>query len=251
VPTPENELEAHRKLCTWEEVKIVKDKTPTIPTKFIPTKSSRRQTGPDRYKARLVAQGLIQIPGLHFDESDIYSPTLRYDSLRLHLVHAAYLHKPNDARRQVCSADVTSAYLNAEVPEAEQLYLGPPPLYHAKTIAPPGYKLALRCRRAINGLKQAGRLWWQTNLDIMSLIGFKMIDASWSIYRRTRDDGSVDLAGLFADDFLLLSSSISPTACADIVDELKKFYTFLGPVEKFIGINIKQDDVSISMTMPV
>jgi hypothetical protein len=78
-------------------------------------------------------------------------------------------------------------------------------------------------------------------------------DKSFPIYRRTRADGSVDIAGLFVDDFLLLSSSSSPTACADIVNELKEYYEivkYLGPVSSFLGINVKQDHVSISMTMP-
>ena len=37
-----------------------------------------------RYKARLVAQGFSQRPGINFDE--IYAPVVIYDSLRLLLV---------------------------------------------------------------------------------------------------------------------------------------------------------------------
>jgi hypothetical protein len=240
-----------RQLATFHEV-LVLDKTPIIPTKFVYKVKPHADGTVDRFKARLVAQGFRQIPARHFDESALYSPTLRYDALRLLLATAAYMHKPGDPRWQVCSADVTSAYLNAEVPESEQLYLEPPPFYTASLVAPPGYKVAFRCRRAINGLKQAGRLWWETNLDIMAAIGFETIDTCWAIYRRTRADGSVDIADLFVDDFLLLSNSPSPTACADIVDELKGYYEikYLGPVSSFLGINVKQDNVSIFMTMP-
>mmetsp|Transcript_45870 Transcript_45870/g.107157 ORF Transcript_45870/g.107157 Transcript_45870/m.107157 type:complete len:305 (-) Transcript_45870:32-946(-) len=87
----------------------------------------------------------------------------------------------------------------------------------------------------------------------MERVDFKRIDASWSVYRRERKDGSIDLAGLFVDDFLLISISTSPTACADIVDELKRFYEirFFGPIQTFFGINIKQDDFSIGLSMPL
>jgi len=55
------------------------------------------------------------------------------------------------------------------------------------------------------------------------------------------------------DDFLLLSSSPSPTACAEIVDELKGFYNicFLSPIKTFLGVNVEQDEKSITMSMPL
>ena len=136
------ELSAHAQLRTFDEV-IVAAKTPIIPTKFVYKVKPNPDGSVDRYKARLVAQGFRQIPGRHFDEDALYSPTLRYDALRLLLAHAAFMHKPGDPRWQVSSADVTSAYLNAEVPESEQLHLGLQPLYQTTLKAPPGSKIAL------------------------------------------------------------------------------------------------------------
>jgi hypothetical protein len=50
-----------------------------------------------------------------------------------------------------------------------------------------------------------------------------------------------------------LSSSPSPTACAEIADELKQSYEirYLGPVKTFLGINIVQNDFGISLSMPL
>lgn len=70
-----------------------------------------------RYKARLVAQGFSQRPGIDFDE--IYAPVARYDSLRLLLALAA---KNGWSPMQL---DIKAAFLYGEL--QEKIYMELPP----------------------------------------------------------------------------------------------------------------------------
>ena len=69
--------------------------------------------GPDgailRYKARLVAQGFSQIPGIDFN--DTFAPTIRLDTLRalLHLAAAHGWFRGQD--------DITGAFLHSYITE--------------------------------------------------------------------------------------------------------------------------------------
>ncbi|CAM9596692.1 unnamed protein product [Phaeothamnion confervicola] len=48
----------------------------------------------ERFKARLVARGFSQVPGLDYDESMTHSPVVRHTSLRAVLAHAAHANWP-------------------------------------------------------------------------------------------------------------------------------------------------------------
>ena len=67
-----------------------------------------------RYKARLVAQGYSQIPGLNF--SDTYSPTVLLDSIRA-ILHLATAHGWSVAKTMspahFCTARSTTIYISA------------------------------------------------------------------------------------------------------------------------------------------
>ena len=58
---------------------------------------------PARYKARLVAQGFSQQPGIDFDE--VYAPVVRFDSLCLLLAIAVYF------QWDIIQLDVKAAFL--------------------------------------------------------------------------------------------------------------------------------------------
>jgi hypothetical protein len=69
-----------------------------------------------RFRARLVAKGFTQIPGLDYDET--FSPVARFESLRLLLVLAAL------EDWEVHQLDVKSAFLNGVLDE--EIYMEQP-----------------------------------------------------------------------------------------------------------------------------
>jgi hypothetical protein len=96
----------------------------------------------DKFKARLVAQGFSQVHGVDFTE--VYSPTLKLDSLRIMLSIAAM----EDLK--VHQLDVVNAYINGRLEET--IYMEPPEGLNLR----PDQVLLLQ--RSIYGLKQSGRV---------------------------------------------------------------------------------------------
>ena len=74
-------------------------------------------SGEPQYKARLVARGFSQRPGVHY--SQVYAPTSRSETMRLLLAVAA------QRGAEAAHFDIDVAYLNA--PLQEEIYMLPPP----------------------------------------------------------------------------------------------------------------------------
>lgn len=76
----------------------------------------------EKYKARLVANGYSQIPGMDFDET--YAPVCMFAPLRVLLCIAGIMDYEAD------QMDVKTAFLNDEL--QEDIYMLQPPLFEAE-----------------------------------------------------------------------------------------------------------------------
>lgn len=112
----------------------------------------------DRYKARLVACGFMQTYGV--DYCGTFSPTLRFESLRLILFYAPALGL------QIHQMDVPNAYFRSDL--EEEIYM--------KILK--GYELpanvntkgmALLLQKSLYGLKQAGRIGTLSSKQVQSI----------------------------------------------------------------------------------
>ena len=99
----------------------------------------------DKYRARLVAQGFSQVPGV--DYFDTFAPVAKTTSIRVVLTLAAHYGWP------VHQMDVKSAYLNGVLDEKEVIYLRQPPGF----VIAGSEHLVLKLNKALYGLKQSGR----------------------------------------------------------------------------------------------
>ncbi len=72
----------------------------------------------DIYKAHFVAKGFSKVPGLDFNEDEIYSPVINHDSLRIILSIAASLDL------ELHQLDIKTAFLYGDL--EEELYVQQP-----------------------------------------------------------------------------------------------------------------------------
>ena len=112
------------------------------------------------HRARLVVQEFSQIPGVDFDETF----TLITQMMLIRTVLA--LAARHDW--EICQVDIKSAYLYGELEEHKVIYMKPPP----SKIQVCGDNEVLQLRKAIYGLKQSGRHWYQTLRGILRKINF-------------------------------------------------------------------------------
>jgi hypothetical protein len=179
---------------------------------------------PKRFKARLVAQGFTQRPGI--DYFDTFAPTLRLESMRLILAIVA----AQDL--ELHQLDIVGAYL--EGPIDEELYMRVPDGVHA-----PGK--VCRLRRGLYGLKQAGRNWNKTITASLLELGFHTTTADPSVFVH---DAKQIIIGLYVDDLLLASPSIESIAWVKRELGSRHRVKDLGEAETCVGIHIHRDRVN-------
>ena len=80
-------MDAHQVNGTWELTQLPEGRK-TIGSQWVFIIKRNSDGTIDRYKARLVAQGFTQMPGVDYDQT--FSPTTRLSALRTILVKAAF-----------------------------------------------------------------------------------------------------------------------------------------------------------------
>lgn len=145
-----------------------------------------------RHKARLVAQGFSQVPGV--DYFDTFAPVAKLASIRAVFAMAAA------EDMELHQIDIKGAYLNGELTERETIYMSQPPGYPAPNSA----GKVCRLRKTLYGLKQSGRRWYQKLVDIMLKLGFSRCEAVF--FKRDRRNLTIVL--VHVDDCTITATSI-------------------------------------------
>ncbi|SGY35039.1 BQ5605_C002g01719 [Microbotryum silenes-dioicae] len=173
-------------------------------------------------KARLVAHGCAQRPGIDFEQN--YAPIVKFTSIRALIALAAangyHVHQ----------ADVNKAYLHGKLDKP--LYMRVP-----QGIDMPGK--ILRLSKSIYGLCQAGTIWNAEIDSTLRSLGYVPTRLDICIYRREHNGHSHYIA-LYVDNLLLVGPS---TAKIDrVLDALELAYGIkhLGPAEYILGIQVKR-----------
>ncbi|SGY47831.1 BQ5605_C001g00579 [Microbotryum silenes-dioicae] len=186
-------------------------------------RTKRNQHGDiTNHKARLVAHGCSQRPGLDFEKN--YAPVVKFTSIRALIALAA----ANDYH--VHQADVNKAYLHGKLDK---------PLYMR---VPQGINLPgkiLKLSKSIYGLRQAGTIWNAEIDSTLRSLGYIPTKSNICIYRRDHDGHSHYIA-LYVDDLLLVGPSVAEID--RVLDALELMYGIkrLGPAEYILGIQVKR-----------
>ena len=130
----------------------------------------------EAYKARYVAKGYSQIPGVDYHET--FGPTARMSSIRVLVQHAV------QNSMIVHQMDVKAAYRNA--PIHCDIYVEQPKGYE-KT-GENGEKLVCKLNKSLYGLKQSGRNWNVILYEYLSKEEFVQSLADPCVYRKLVDN---------------------------------------------------------------
>jgi len=220
------ELAAHEQNQTWEIVPLPRDRT-TIGHKWVFKVKTTSSDEITRYKARLCAQGFSQKAGVDYNE--VFSPVVRYDSVRTLLSVAAV----NDL--EIYQFDIKTAYLNSNL--KEEIYMRAP-----EGLSVPNDNSVCKLNKALYGLKQAGRCWNRKFNTFLKKFKFVQSSADRCVYLSSINNDKTYLA-LYVDDGLLMASKIETINL--ILDVLKgNFDVTAGEADCFVGMQIERDRVN-------
>ena len=180
------------------------------------------------YKVRLVAKGFTQTASVDYAET--FAPVARLNSLRLLLSLAATYDW------EIHQIDIKSAYLNGNL--EEEIYMEQP-----KGFEVPGQEEKVcRLRKAIYGLKQAGRQWHEHLNDSLCSFGYrKLLSGDVSIFFKHHDGGKrITIILVYVDDMAMFGTLEDIQATKDFIGSQYK-YTDLGEIEHFLGLHITRD----------
>jgi hypothetical protein len=188
-----------------------------------------------RNKARLVAKGYSQVKRLDFDET--YAPIARLESICILLAYATY------HGFKLYQMDVKSAFLNG--PIKEEVYVEQPPGFEDSEYPNHVYKLS----KALFGLKQAPRAWYECLRDFLITNGFKVGKVDPTLFTKTVAK-DLFVCQIYVDDIIFGSTNKSTCEEFSRIMIHKFEMSMIGELKYFLGFQIKQlqDGTFISQT---
>ena len=187
-----------------------------------------------RYKARLVAQGFTQVPGV--DYIDTFAPVAKFSTLRVLLALAATYDW------EIHQMDVKNAYLNGKL--TETIFMKQPPNF----IDAEKPSHVCRLARGLYGLRQSGRVWYQTLANAFKALDFDVCAVDHAVFVSRDVDGRVIVAAS-TDDLLMISESME--RLEKVKRGLEKHFemTDLGEAHWLLGVEIRRDRAKRTLSL--
>ncbi|CAA7036575.1 unnamed protein product [Microthlaspi erraticum] len=226
------EINSHIRNHTWHLVRYT-DISNLVGNRWIFTIKRKADGSIDRYKARLVAQGYSQRPGI--DYHDTFSPVVKPATIRIVLSTATSRDWP------LKQLDVNNAFLQGHL--HDEVYMKQPTGFQDKDNPDAVCKL----NKAIYGLKQAPHTWYNELHTFLLQSGFKnsIADASLFIYNK---DGVLLYMLVYVDDIIITGNS-QPHISRFITSLSQRFsLKDLGDLSYFLGIEVKRTKAGLHLT---
>ncbi|KAJ9566256.1 hypothetical protein OSB04_002222 [Centaurea solstitialis] len=188
-----------------------------------------------RYKARIVAKGYLQQPGIDFEE--VFAPVARIETVRILIALAAA------KGWELHHLDVKSAFLHGEL--QEQVYVHQPEGFVKKGHEDSVYKVV----KALYGLRQAPRTWNMKLDGILKDMKFQRCIQEQAVYRRSIGADFI-IVGVYVDDLDVTGTSLNIISKFKEAMSTKFDMTDLGVLTYYLGIEVYQrnEDIIITQT---
>lgn len=185
-------------------------------------KRKSESDGSVRYRARLVARGFTQIPGVDFDET--FSPVVRHSILRLLFAISVKYDL------EITHLDVATAFLNGHLDK--EVFMNKPEGLEI------GENKVLKLKKAIYGLKQSSRQWNLRVDQVLSKLGYKKSKFEPCLYTK-KNGSSLTIVALYVDDFFIFSNCQKETSF--LKEKLGSEFKVkdLGQAKQILGVRIQ------------
>ncbi|KAJ9539391.1 hypothetical protein OSB04_032124 [Centaurea solstitialis] len=148
-----------------------------------------------RYKARLVAQGFSQRPGIDYEET--YSPVMDVITFRylISLVVSEGL--------EMQLMDVVTAYLYGDLDS--EIYMKVPNGLTLPDSSKPRNAYAIKLKRSLYGLKQSGRMWYTRLSEYLIRKGYKNDELCPCVFIKKTSSG-FSIIAVYVDDMNIIGT---------------------------------------------
>ncbi|KAL0641872.1 hypothetical protein Bca4012_102526 [Brassica carinata] len=217
---------------TWYESELPKGKK-AVSSRCIFTIKYKADGSIERKKTRLVARGFTQTYGEDYIET--FAPVAKLHTIRIVLSLAVNLGWG------LWQMDVKNAFLQGEL--EDEVYMYPPPgLEH---LVKRGN--VLRLKKAIYGLKQSPRAWYNKLSTTLNGRGFKKSELDHTLFTLTTPSGMVALL-VYVDDIIITGSDKEGIKATK--EFLKSMFEIkdLGEMKYFFGIEICRSKEGLFMS---
>ncbi|GJX62180.1 putative ribonuclease H-like domain-containing protein [Tanacetum coccineum] len=180
-----------------------------------------------RNKARLVAQGHRQEEGIDYEE--VFAPVARIEAIRLFLAYASFMGF------LVYQMDVKSAFLYGTI--EEEVYVTQPPGFKDPDNPDKVYKVV----KALYGLHQAPRAWYETLANYLLGNGFKRGKIDQTLFIK-KQKGDILLVQVYVDDIIF--GSTNKELCTGFEKLMKDKFQMssMGELTFFLGLQVQQKE---------
>ncbi|CAM8895100.1 unnamed protein product [Rhodiola kirilowii] len=182
-----------------------------------------------RYKARLVAQGFSQRPGIDFEET--YSPVMDGITFR-YLISLAVHEKLN-----MHLMDVVTAYLYGSLDTQIYMRILEGFKMPEASSSKPRERYSVKLERSLYGLKQSGRMWYNRLKEYLSQKGYVNDPLCPCVFIKKTTSGCVIIA-VYVDDLNIIGTN---EEIHEVISYLKREFEMkdLGRTKYCLGLQIE------------
>ncbi|OCB90620.1 hypothetical protein A7U60_g2138 [Sanghuangporus baumii] len=188
------------------------------------------------FRARWVARGDSQVPGLEFGETFAASG----DFISARFVCALSC----DQQSELVTLDISSAYLHSPLLEQDLI------VKYSTGFSIPGFsRPTCRLKRALYGLRQGARAWSEHFSAKLSDLGFKKCISAPTVFVRSDSEGGKMVISTHVDDCTSatrLKTLSGPNSAVQLRTDIKKYFDFKEKDPRrganMLGITLKYDE---------